>query len=325
MLKKLIAQIVPHSKDASGKSVQARPLLKATENKGKKQFSVFGNCQADPLGSILQTNKDFNDEYDFVPFAQPAFALRAEHVEQTMAQLANTDVLITQNVSEKFGVYSTRNLIANLKPGARVIRVPNIYFSGYTPEITYFRAAEPHVTAFCDYHDANFLKFYFENPATAVKKSVAAYSDETFYSDDFVLTNAHNSLQELRHREMDCDVTISDFIQANWQSDVLFYSMNHPKRKLLAHVASQILQGLSIPSTDITGQYEHLDNTKLPVYRSIGKALGTTKSSAIQIKGEAMDIETYYANHARVLDGIDQDFLQKAYQKFLKTSSSGAS
>ncbi|MEG3766279.1 WcbI family polysaccharide biosynthesis putative acetyltransferase [Alteromonas sp. 14N.309.X.WAT.G.H12] len=304
--------------NANGQADVVRPLLKATEKSGLKKFSVFGNCQADPLGLILQSNENFKKEYEFIRFAKPAFALRAEDIDQTMALLSEIDVLITQNVSEKFGVFSTRNLIANLKPGARVIRIPNVYFSGYTPEISYFRAAGAQVTSFCDYHDVNFLKFYFENKKTAVERSVEAYHDDTFYSEDYLLTNAEKSLQELRSRELACDVSISDFIQTHWRSEVLFYSMNHPNRRVLTHLASKILSALEMPDIVFPGKFEHLSNTQLPLYQAVNKTLDKSGNDTIQIKGNKMDIEAYFSNHARVLDGVDEAFLRNAYEKFLK-------
>ena len=294
-------------------------IIKATSRAGLKKYSVFGNCQANPIGTILQSDQSFKQEFEFVPFSKPAFALRAEDIEATMEHLSNLDVLITQNVSEKFGVFSSRNLIANLKPGARVIRIPNVYFSGYTPEVTYFRAAEPHVTKFCDYHDANFLKFYFDDPDSALERTLDAYHSNTFYSKEFVLGNAEASIEELQKRELDCDVYATDYIKDNWQKDVLFYSMNHPNRNLLNHICRQVADSLDFSDVKLKGDFEHLGNTRLPIYQSVTQAISQPENKSISVQTKAMSAREYFEGHYQVLRSLDQAFLSKAYNRYLQT------
>lgn len=307
-----------HADTDRGPSVIEPSLVKATQKSGTKTFSVFGNCQANPIGSILQSDASFKQEFEFVPFSKPAFALRAEDIATTMEHISKLDVLITQNVSEKFGVFSSRNLIAHLKPGARVIRIPNAYFSGYTPEVTYFRAAEPHVTKFCDYHDANLLKFYFDSPDTALERVLDAYHADNFYSNDFVLANAQASITELQKRELDCDVYVSDFIERKWQQDVLFYSMNHPNRALLNHICEQIAEILEYGTVQLKGNFEHLGNTRLPIYNSISQIAQQSQKALISVQNKSMSAREYFEGHYQVLRSLDQTFLKNAYSRYLK-------
>lgn len=287
----------------------------------KKKYSVYGNCQANPLGNILQTNAEFAESWEFVPFPKPSFELRQGDWEDIEKLLGELDLFITQNVGESHGIFASSNLANHLKAGGKVVRIPNAYFSGYMPEVVYFRAGEPHVTKFCDYHDANFLAFFMEDPVNAVQKAVDAATDKSQYTQEFVLANAMASINELKRREEECDVTVSDYIEQNWRNDILFYSMNHPKRKVLSHIASNVLGLLGQKSRDLKGDYEHLDNTRLPVYESIRAILNNNVEWQLSVSRQELELEDYYSGHARVLRSIQPEFLRSAYKKFLMTNS----
>ena len=287
--------------------------------KRKKKYSVYGNCQADPLGNILQTNSEFSDNWEFVQFPKPSFALRADDWVEIEKLMSTLDLFITQNVGESHGIFASDNLAKHMKPEARVIRVPNAYFSGYMPEVVYFRAGEPHVTKFCDYHDENFLALFMADPVNAVEKAVAKVKDPVTYSSEHVLENARASLDELARREEECDITVSDYIAEHWKDDILFYSMNHPKRTVLSHMASKIMVALGQESSDVKGNYEHLNNTRLPVYESVKRVLNKDIEWQVSVGQQEIALESYYQGHAKVLRSLEPEFLRKAYKKFLAT------
>ena len=286
----------------------------------KKKYSVYGNCQANPLGNILQTNTEFAESWEFVPFPKPSFELRQEDWEDVEKLLGELDLFITQNVGESHGIFASTNLVNHLKAGGKVVRIPNAYFSGYMPEVVYFRAGEPYVTKFCDYHDANFLAFFMEDPVNAVQKAVDAATNQSQYTEEFVLANAKASIDELKRREEECDVIVSDYIENNWRDDILFYSMNHPKRKVLSHIASNVLSVVGQDSTDVKGNYEHLDNTRLPVYESVRAVLSRNIDWNLAVSRQEMELEAYYMGHAKVLRSIQPEFLRSAYKKFLRAN-----
>ncbi|GEA12740.1 hypothetical protein KUL49_31150 [Alteromonas sp. KUL49] len=284
----------------------------------KKKYSVYGNCQADPLGNILRTNPDFNEQWEFVQFPKPSFELRKNDLPEIEKLVGQLDLFVTQNVGDSHGVFASDNLAKLLKPSSTVIRIPNAYFSGYMPEVVYFRDGEPHVTKFCDYHDEKFLSFFMEDPVNAVNKAVNAANDTNTYSRDFVIENAKNSLEELKNRELSCDVTVSDYIEKHWREEILFFSMNHPKRKVLNHIASQVLSRIGQSSTDVRGDYEHLDNTRLPVYQSVKDVLLGDIEWTLALRQQDIDLQTYYEGHAKVLRSLEPEFLRNAYKKFLE-------
>ncbi|GFD91214.1 hypothetical protein KUL152_34400 [Tenacibaculum sp. KUL152] len=285
----------------------------------KKKYSVYGNCQANPLGNILQTNAEFADNWEFVPFPKPSFELRQGDWNDIENLLGELDLFITQNVGESHGFFASSNLANHLKSGGTVVRIPNAYFSGYMPEVVYFRAGEPHVTKFCDYHDANFLAFFMEDPVNAVQKAVDAATDKSQYTEEFVLANAKTSIDELKRREEECDVIVSDYIEKNWRNDILFYSINHPKTVVLSHIASQILKLLNQSTSDVHDDYEYLDNTRPPIYESVKGVLQKTIEWQVTVINQEIDLVDYFKGHARVLRTLEPKFLRGAYGKFKQT------
>jgi len=285
----------------------------------KKKYSVYGNCQANPLGNVLQTNAEFAESWEFVPFPKPSFELRKGDWEDVEMLLSELDLFITQNVGESHGIFSSSNLASHLKANAKVIRIPNAYFSGYMPEVVYFRAGEPYVTKFCDYHDANFLAFFMEDPVNAVQKTVKAATNRSHYSEEFVLDNAMTSISELKRREEECDVFVSDYIEKNWRNDILFYSINHPRTVVLSHMASQILKLLNQSTGDVHDDYEYLDYTRPPIYESVKGVLQKTIDWQITVINQEIQLVDYFKGHARVLRSLEPKFLRDAYGKFKQT------
>lgn len=282
----------------------------------KKKYSVYGNCQANPLGNILQTNAEFAESWEFVPFPKPSFELRQGDWEDIEKLLGELDLFITQNVGESHGIFASSNLANHLKAGGKVVRIPNAYFSGYMPEVVYFRAGEPHVTKFCDYHDANFLAFFMEDPVNAVQKAVDAATDKSQYTQEFVLANAMASINELKRREEECDVTVSDYIEQNWRNDILFYSINHPRTAVLSHMATQILKLLNHSTIDVHDDYEYLDSTRPPIYQSVKSVLQKTIEWQITVISQEIQLVDYFNGHAKVLRTLQPSFLRDAYYKF---------
>ena len=96
--------------------------------------------------------------------------------------------------------------------------------------------------------------------------------------------------------------------------------MNHPKRKVLSHIASNVLSVVGQDSTDVKGNYEHLDNTRLPVYESVRAVLSRNIDWNLAVSRQEMELEAYYMGHAKVLRSIQPEFLRSAYKKFLRAN-----
>ena len=85
-----------------------------------------------------------------------------------------------------------------------------------------------------------------------------------FYNEEFLKTNIKNSLEELRKRECNCDFNISDLIEASYDKEYLFFTVNHPSFKIIRYMSVQILKILVI---------EKLDHIMIPIYPSVASGL----------------------------------------------------
>ena len=95
-----------------------------------------------------------------------------------------------------------------------------------------------------------------------------------FYNEEFLKTNIKNSLEELRKRECNCDFNISDLIEASYDKEYLFFTVNHPSFKIIRYMSVQILKILGIDTYDIEDLViEKLDHIMIPIYPSVASGL----------------------------------------------------
>jgi hypothetical protein len=278
----------------------------------KTKFTVCGNCQALPISNLLKNNPEFSQTHEYVPFPKPNFLLNKDDYEDVKSVLKQVDIFIYQQTSDAFGkLYNSENLCSLTPKSCIKISYPSIYFMGYFPELLYLRKSGDAANKFSDYHDANIINFYLSDKSTAVERSIAAIMDPTYYSEEQLLTNAENSIKELEKREKNLTITISDFIKNNWLKEQLFFSMNHPNRKVLNEVTSRILNYLGIKNTYIAGDYEHLGETRVPIYESVKKLINNKNNSyEIKINGVHYPLSNYVENAVAVYNTVNQDLLR---------------
>ncbi|WOT06314.1 WcbI family polysaccharide biosynthesis putative acetyltransferase [Shewanella youngdeokensis] len=290
----------------------------------KKFFTVFGNCQAGPLADILMKQPFFAAEYEYIPMPKAAYMLKQGDYDAVCSILNKVDLFIHQEVSDAFGpLFNTKHLKTLLGPTGNSISFPSIYFSGYHPEICYLRQLGEPAKEFSDYHDFNLVNNFLNDPSSAHAKTLAAINDPDYYSSQFVLENAKNSLAELQRREQSLDITLSDFIEDNWLNEILFFSMNHPNRKVLNELAARIIAKLGLVTAPIAGSFHHLSESTLPVYASVLKHINSHKTLALKIKDTPINTPEYLDNHLAVYNKLPKAKLQsnmKALDNMKQTS-----
>jgi Polysaccharide biosynthesis enzyme WcbI len=94
-----------------------------------------------------------------------------------------------------------------------------------------------------DYHNQTFLECWRNGLSIAD-------AIELHYSIDYNCESYGNipeiSLTELKTREKDCDIKISDFIEQRQHIHRLFFTFNHPTVKVLLHAGRQLLERAGI-------------------------------------------------------------------------------
>lgn len=210
-------------------------ILQEIKEKYKRKILCFyGNCQISTMFRLARET-DLMREYLLFSFGlvqsirgeEQAIGFPSDIVEQI-------DILICQNVLGKTKIkkgLTTKSLIERLSSGASVVHIPNIYFRGYFPQVCAnpYNVIIPGKTnsngAF-PWGDENIQKLAINHSAEEITSII---SDEDFYSNGECWDNANDSLRELKEREKICDVKISDYIEANFQIEQLFFLVNHPQ------------------------------------------------------------------------------------------------
>jgi hypothetical protein len=262
----------------------------------KKKFAVYGNCQAGPIAKLLLNNEKFSTQFELVNFPQPVYMMSNKDWPEILKVIEGVDLLIYQQVGDAFGsLLNSQNLAAKAKSSAIKISYPSIYFNGYFVEVDYLRGMPSSVNHFSEYHDINIAQNYLlnENIEQAVKQSLAQMKDPNFYSENDVLSRVKLGLDELRSREVELDTQISNFVENNWMSEQLFFSVNHPARRVMLEISYQVLKLLGINNLLIPGNFEHLGETKLPIYQSVKSHLDTQQFPVLRMKGKNIELEHY--------------------------------
>lgn len=285
----------------------------------KKKFAVYGNCQAGPIGALLLNNEQFKAQFELVKFPKPVYMLKDSDWPSIHEIISTLDLFIYQQVGDAFGAtLSSDNLVANTKASAICVSYPSIFFNAYFPQINYLRHLPPQVNQFSEYHDMVILESFLlnQNVSEAAQRAKAICLDPDFYSPKEVLQFGRNSVEELKRREANLHTQISDFLQKYWQDEQLFFSMNHPSRRVLLEVCDQILKLLNISERFIPGAYEHLGETILPVYQSISTHLNKAPLlDNVKMNGAVVSLNEYIDRQLKSYEGIDSTKLMGNYEK----------
>jgi ribosomal protein S18 len=240
-----------------------------------KKFTVYGNCQARVIASVLSSSKVFKSEFEY-------FDIKAVHlmtpneleffIEQILPQL---DLFIFQPVSNKCNNderYSTNYLLSKLKSDAISISFPSCYFRGYNPEMKRTKLIKHGVDQDeFNYHDQNLIKNFLSENIVSPEDFL---SSDCFYSEDFSYQAVEESITELELRESNMfgserqiDIKVSQFIRDNYQKQRLFYTFNHPSTALLIYIGKAILRLLEFED-EIGYRKDPFAHTIHPIYKS---------------------------------------------------------
>ncbi|ELS03187.1 tetratricopeptide repeat protein [Xenococcus sp. PCC 7305] len=259
-----------------------------------KKCLIYGNCQIKPLREILQSNTNFQNQYQFIEL-EPVHLLDKSDVADLEAKIFQTDLFIHQLVSDNYQEieqFGTNYLRKNLPSSSKVIAIPGAYFTGYHPAIISFKNEEGNKSNEpCDYHDVNLL--YLFDRGKTVNETISLIQQANFYQPQYVINNVINTLNELRRREVELDITISDFIEKNYRRQKLFHTINHPGNTVLNYLANSILKLLDLPPNSQEFQSEILDFTRFPIYPSVAQALKLNFDfdSEYCIQGEILNLQ----------------------------------
>ena len=225
---------------------------------------IHANCQGEVLRNILLSSQDFTKKFHI--------HLYTNYIREQIPEvdLQNAELFLYQNLGEHWGEFSSKQLLARINPHCQNIQIPNLFFKGYWPFWTNKIAA-------IDF--ANELLEKLLNLGLSTQDILKIYLPGN-HPDFFRAKKiAMDSLQQEKIKEQDSPIHCANIIEEFWHNEQLFYTVNHPAKRLSLHVAQTILQLLDLPplSPSFIQTFQHPDsNFILPIHPFVGTRLGLT-------------------------------------------------
>lgn len=249
--------------------------------RGKSTILFVANCQHRPLRQITRMCIGAK-EFDVQSLSHVELK---EQPKKSAEVLGSADIVVTQALGESFGAFASAALKDRLRN--RCVVVPNLFFYGYHPEITYSGSeAKRAVSPLGDYHSAAVILCH--QHGLSAEETIRLLQDEEFFLRARLLEVADDSLNTLRQREKGCDVAISDYIAEHYRDSMLFYTVNHPSGVLMQELVLRVLARLEIPCRRLDPQIVRsalLDGPVYPVHDAYAALAGFAFRQPVFVKG----------------------------------------
>ncbi|MFC4168358.1 WcbI family polysaccharide biosynthesis putative acetyltransferase [Teichococcus aestuarii] len=242
---------------------------------------IVGNCQAQFLEGIFAIAGT-------VPVEKlaPNFTLTDADRDHVLEKLDAASFIFFQRTADEFKQEWLRSRWITERYAGKSLIWPNVYFDGYFPGTRYIYNSSGKLQSPLDeYHLAPVLQAWKEgqDEAQALKR---LHEDTCGTPDPFAA-----SLQNLRDRERDCSIPMSDFIEREIYKTKCFYTPNHPHTYVLVELAKRLAEAANVPlnvEKALTWPY-HLDRIDLPVFHWIEQKYKLSFSGRGLYKGVSID------------------------------------
>ncbi|WP_183098443.1 WcbI family polysaccharide biosynthesis putative acetyltransferase [Nocardioides pelophilus] len=264
----------------------------------KVRIGMLGNCQAGPLSQILQaTLPDV-----VVERVVTVHLAKDEDRAEAHETFRDCDLILAQRVADNYPCTFVRNNELKGAFGSKVIVWPNLYYRGYNPELVYVKDAVtggPLPSPLGNFHSRTVHDAWVEGvPAT---EAAERHSSIDFNRERYARV-PDESLKELREREADCDVVISDWVAEHRWDRQIFFTFNHPTRAALAELVRRVIDSSGLlhdgltHEVSVSGPPEPLGRYRLPLNPWIHHDLATGLES----------VPTFQGNEVAFIDGVPQ-------------------
>ena len=239
---------------------------------------VVGNCQSFPLHLGLCQALPHARHH----LARPVHMATADDVAQLHGLLPAADVLVMHRVQPGYrdGLGVDMDTLSALLPsGAKRLVLPNLHYEGHHPWIGY--AADPDgelnrleaEAPLGPYHD--FLAM--EAAQRGLEAADLLALPLTVPVAEALQAWHAASLEQLRQREADCSITLSDWIERHHREARLFHTFNHPSNRTLEALLGRLVAAIdpqwsAAAATDL-GARESLGGSSHSIHPWVRQAL----------------------------------------------------
>ncbi|WP_439595088.1 WcbI family polysaccharide biosynthesis putative acetyltransferase [Falsiroseomonas sp.] len=287
-----------------------------------KTAAIYGNCQANALGALLQVSAEFKAEYRFLRMP-PVHRISGPALRDFLAQTAgDLGVLIHQPVSAAFrgGGFGAEDIRRQLGPATQVLSFPSLQFYGYQASAYVLtglplEAREIHHAIFATpsadvFHFSQVVRAFLDGApeAEALRLFHEGYPGDAA----FVTEMAARSIAQTRQAEVahGLDIRVADFTAAQFRDQFLYNTPRHPAWPVLRQVLEQIAARLEITFTEAEWQRAEarapLRFPQYPMQRFVSAALGLTferevafRNARVALDPEAL-IAAFYQFYQRI-------------------------
>lgn len=201
----------------------------------KLKIVVVGNCQARPISNLLE--KSCNNLHIIQTVV--AHLVSKNESKNILQYFHETDFIVSQYISDDYKVDSLTTNFLRSSFSNKLILIPNLYFKGYTPDLTYLRLKSGTLSGpLGDYHSLIIYESW--KSGKSIAEACASYLADEIWEEKYKYT-ASESLLELRKREKELHIEITDVIASYLRDKRLFYTFNHPSLFLLKKLVEKIL------------------------------------------------------------------------------------
>ena len=271
---------------------------------------VVGNCQSHPLLLGLQRALPAAR----IHYCPPVHLAQPEDVRLLHAQLRSADWLVAQRVQpgyrEGLGL-DTPTLCALLPEAARAVVLPNLHYEGHHPWIGYAHDPDGRLAALeaesplGPYHD----HLAMAAAARGLAPGQLLQPDPPPELLELIRRHHLDSLAELQRRELDCTVSISDWIARQHRERPVAHTINHPTQTTLDQVLRRLLAALALPhqlDDALFDAHEHLGALSIPIHPWVRQALalgawaggwGQRRGTPLSIEQQLAESLAFYRQH----------------------------
>jgi hypothetical protein len=266
---------------------------------GKKRCVVHGNCQADPLLSLLALSSAFSRCWEtrlYINYTREA--VPASSLEQC-------DLFLYQYLGEDWGELASTELLRKLPPQAVSICLPNLFFKGYWP---FWTNASP-----MDFGDRLLDKLLEAGAEKPEILKIYYYGDVRRFAD--LEQNLLESLRLEREKEARGPIKTAGLQEELWREEMLFYTCNHPSGRLLSYVANELLRLLGLPALpeSVAAFSPEYADFELPIHPQVASSLKLSfvgENQTYNIFGRKMNFLQYISRYIDCsLNGYADGFL----------------
>ncbi|GHV52098.1 hypothetical protein FACS1894206_00260 [Deltaproteobacteria bacterium] len=266
----------------------------------KKQCLLHANCQGEPLAELLRLSSDFCKNWDITHYTN--------YIKEPVpaAALQNCDFFIYQNLDAKWGELASASMLERLNPQAERFCMPTMFFKGCWP---FWTSQSP-----INFGDAilnqlidagagkpEILKIY-------LRGNIGNFVD--------LRANLESTFTQEEEKEKQCDLRTVPLVRELWQREMLFYTCNHPAKRLLALLANTLLKRLGLkelPESVIKEYEPEYAEFELPVHPQLAEFFAMRYARAgyeFRIFKRRMDFGRYISRYIDCrLQGMDKDFI----------------